>query len=283
MRNSATLSDDGHDDPDGSGRMSFLDHLEELRRRVVYSLIGIGVAAAVAMAFAERLFDFVIAPINALLPPGSYFIYTRYAEGFAIRIELVLIAASILAAPWILFQLWLFIAPGLYQREKRFAIPFVVLTTAGCVGGAAFNHYVAFRAMVQFFGEFSTATVRLTPTAESVFDLYIGMAVGMMLVFQMPTVAFFLARMGVVTARVLLQHFKHAVLAAFVIGAVVTASADPWNQTILAGTILALYAVCIAIAAIFGRKPHPGDLATVLVFASAPLWGSNVVPFRKRS
>lgn len=282
MRDSGALLDTHDEDPDDSGRMSFIDHLEELRKRIIYALIGIGVAAVVAMAFTERIFNFVMAPVNALLPRGGYLIYTRLAEGFMIRLELLLIAAVILAAPWVLFQVWLFIAPGLYQREKRFAIPFVVLTTTGCVAGAIVNHYVAFRAMMQFFGEFSTATVRLTPTAESVFDTYVGMALGLMLVFQMPTIAFFLARMGMVTSRFLLRHFGHAVLMAFIVAAVVTPSTDPWNQTVLGTTMIALYVVCIGIVALFGRTRHPRAAAGLLICATAPLWGRNVVPFRTR-
>ena len=275
------LLDDDLDDADDSGRMSFLEHLEELRKRIVYALIGIGVAAIVAMAFTERIFNFVMAPVSALLPRGGHLIYTRLAEGFMIRLELLLIAAVILAAPWVLFQVWLFIAPALFQREKRFAIPFVLLTTTGCVAGAIFNHYVAFRAMMQFFGGFSTATVRLTPTAESVFDTYVGMALGLMLVFQMPTIAFFLARMGIVTARFLLRHFGHAGLGSFIVAAVVTPSTDPWNQTVLGVTMTALYVVCIAIAAVFGRKRRSSTVAGLLICATAPVWGRNVVPFRR--
>ena len=257
--------------------------MNSVRKRIVYALIGIGVAAIVAMAFTERIFNFVMAPVSALLPRGGYLIYTRLAEGFMIRLELLLIAAVILAAPWVLFQVWLFIAPGLYQREKRFAIPFVLLTTAGCVAGAIFNHYVAFRAMMQFFGGFSTAAVRLTPTAESVFDTYVGMALGLMLVFQMPTIAFFLARMGMVTARFLLRHFGHAVLGSFIVAAVVTPSTDPWNQTVLGVTMTALYVVCIAIAAVFGRKTRSSNVAGLLICATAPVWSRNVVPLRRRA
>jgi sec-independent protein translocase protein TatC len=279
MRNPGALLDNHGEEPEDSGRMSFLDHLEELRKRIIHAVIGLGVAAVVAMAFTERLFNFVVEPARRLLPAGGYFIYTRVGEGFAIRVELVLIAATILAAPWILLQVWLFIAPGLYQREKRFAIPFVVLTSAGCLSGAAFNHYVAFRAMMQFFAEFSTDAVRLTPTAESVFDMYVGMAAGMMLVFQMPTIAFFLARMGVVSAHFLLRHFKYAVLIAFVVAAIVTPSPDPWDQSVLAATMIGLYVVCIAIAAVFGQNKRSSDVAGLLLVAAVPAWGARILPF----
>lgn len=136
---------------------------------------------------------------------------------------------------------------------------------------------------MQFFGGFSTAAVRLTPTAESVFDTYVGMALGLMLVFQMPTIAFFLARMGMVTARFLLRHFGHAVLGSFIVAAVVTPSTDPWNQTVLGVTMTALYVVCIAIAAVFGRKTRSSNVAGLLICATAPVWSRNVVPFRRRA
>jgi sec-independent protein translocase protein TatC len=252
------------DDP--GGQMSFLDHLEELRTRLIYASIGVAIGVAIAFVFITPIFDFIVAPLQALLPPGSAFISTRPAEMLGVYIQIALIAATVLAAPWIMYQVWRFIAPGLYRHERRYVIPFVTLTSVGFVSGALFNHYVAFRLMMTFFAGLSGATVRFMPGIESVFDLYVRMLFGMGLVFQMPTVAYFLATMGVVTAGWLLRQFKYAVLLSVVIAAVVTPSSDPWNQLILAGTMLALYVVCIGIVALFGRTPARDRTATVLIF-----------------
>ena len=179
--------------PESAGQMSFLDHLEDLRQRLLLACLGLIVGMVVSLAVVRRVFDFVFVPINAQLPPGSHFIYIRPGESLSIYIQLTLISGAVLAAPWILLQVWLFIAPALYQREKRFAIPFVLLTSVGCVAGALFSHFFAFPSMMAFFAGFDTPTVRFLPSVEPVFDLYIRLLLGMVVVFQMPTVAFFLA------------------------------------------------------------------------------------------
>jgi sec-independent protein translocase protein TatC len=250
---------------DRSGRMSFIEHLEELRRRIIHAAAGLALGLIVAFAFIRPIFEFIIAPLNALLPPGSIFISTGVAELFGVYVQIGLIAATALTSPWLMYQLWRFIAPGLYQHEKRFVIPFVTLTSAGFVGGALFNHYVAFRLLVTFFAGLSTDTVRFMPSIGPVFALYIRMLFGLGLVFQMPTVAYFLARMGVVTAKGLVSKFKYAVLGAVIIAAVVTPSPDAWNQLILAGTMLVLYLVCIGIVAVFGRSAPDRSMAASVV------------------
>jgi sec-independent protein translocase protein TatC len=127
---------------------------------------------------------------------------------FGVYVQIALIAATTFAAPWIMFQVWRFIAPGLYRHEKKYVIPFVTLTSVGFVVGALFNHYVAFRLLMTFFAGLSTDTVRFMPSIEPVFGLYVRMLFGLGLVFQMPTVAYFLARMGVVTTRSLIHKFN---------------------------------------------------------------------------
>jgi sec-independent protein translocase protein TatC len=153
-----------------------------------------------------------------------------------------------------MYQVWLFIAPGLYANEKRFAVPFVLLSTTGFVGGAAFNHYIVFPFMIRFFASFNTADLVFMPRLEDVFDLYTKMLIGMGLVFQMPTVVFFLAKMRMVTARFLFRNTKFAVLIIFVVAAVVTPSGDMITQAIFAAPMLGLYALSIVIAWIVSPK-----------------------------
>jgi sec-independent protein translocase protein TatC len=267
--------------PDDAGAMSFVEHLEELRNRIIAAVVGVGVCVGVATFFAQPLIDFIFTPINRFLPPNGRFITIQPAEGFSIYVQVVVMSGAILAAPWILYQVWLFIAPGLYQREKRFAIPFVVLTTLGCVSGALFSHFIAFPALMEFFAGFSITSVVNTPTAQSVFDLYVRLLIGMAIVFQMPTIAFFLAKLGVVTARFLLSKMRHAVLILFVVAAIVTPSTDPWNQMILAGTMIGLYAVCILIVAVFGRRPARDEAMALFVCASASVLRGKVLRFER--
>ena len=152
------------------------------------------------------------------------------------------------AAPVIAYQLWRFIAPGLYAKEKRFAVPFVVLITIGSIGAGLFTHYVMFPATIGFLAGFHSRSMTFMPRVEDTFDLYKMMLLGMIVVFQIPTVVFFLAKMHLVTARLLWRHVKYAVLIAFVAAAVLTPSSDPWNQMIFAAPMLVLYVASIGIA-----------------------------------
>lgn len=272
MSASAAARKNSAPDQDDAGRMPFLEHLEELRKRIIYAAAGVGVGLIVAFAFITPIFDFIITPLTDLLPPGSTFISTTFAEMFGVYVQIAFIGATALASPWIMYQVWRFIAPGLYANEKRFVIPFVTLTSIGFIAGALFNHYVAFRLLMTFFAGLSTDTVRLMPSIGPAFALYIRMLFGLGLVFQMPTVAFFLARMGVVTARSMIRHFKYAVLVAVVLGAIVTPSPDAWNQLILAGTIVALYAVSIGIVAVFGRRAQTSAVNALMFPAGWWLW-----------
>jgi sec-independent protein translocase protein TatC len=239
--------DDDRDLDDREG-MSFLDHLEEFRKRLINSLIAVAVAMVLAFFFIDRIVAFVMSPAVRMLPPGSKLIYTEPTEAFVLDINVALIAGIVLAAPFIMYQVWLFIAPGLYSKEKRLVIPFVGLTTLGVLGGAAFAHYVVFPSMIAFFGTFQSTELSFMPKLRDTYDLYIKMVLGMIVVFQIPTIIYFLARMGVVTARFLWQHFRYAILLAFIAAAVLTPSADPWNQTVFAGPIIGLYLLSIGIA-----------------------------------
>jgi sec-independent protein translocase protein TatC len=242
---------------EGAGKMSFLEHLDELRTRIMYALISLAVGAAIAFIFIQRIYDFVMRPMQAMLPPGGHLIFTQAPEAFMLYIRIGIIAGLIIASPLILFQVWLFVAPALYAKERRFAIPFVLFATIGCVGGAAFGHYVVFPLMWKFFGTFQSDIITFMPRVEDAFGLYIKMVVSMAVVFQMPTIVFFLAKMGVVTARWMLRYFKYAVLVIFIVAAVITPSADMASQMIVGVPMVALYVISIAIAWAFGKKRKP--------------------------
>ena len=228
--------------------MAFLEHLDELRTRIIRSSIAIALGAVIAFAFIDRIVDFVLAPARKSLPSGAILIYTSPGEAFALYMQVAIMAGAVLASPFVMFQVWRFIAPALYSREKRLAIPFVVLSSGGLIGGALFSHFVVFPAMMAFFGTFSSSQLQFLPRLEDAFDLYTKMLIGMIAVFQMPTITFFLAKMRVITARFLARHIKYAVLIIFIVAAVLTPSSDPWNQIIFAVPMIGLYLLGIVIA-----------------------------------
>jgi sec-independent protein translocase protein TatC len=254
---SGAFPPDLEDDDDGAGKMSFLEHLDELRKRIVQACLGVAVGVLVGFAFITPIVNFILTPTWKVLPAGSRMIYTQPGEAFGLYIQIGLIVGAVLAAPWIMYQVWLFIAPGLYANEKRLAVPFVLMSTTGFIAGAAFNHYIVFPFMIRFFASFNTADLVFMPRLEDVFDLYAKMLIGMGIVFQMPTIVYFLAKMRMITARFLIRHIKYAILIIFIIAAVITPTGDMITQTIFAAPMLGLYALSILIAWMVRPKAEP--------------------------
>jgi sec-independent protein translocase protein TatC len=242
------LLPDESDESMDAAKMGFLEHLDELRKRLIRSLIAVGGGMLVAFWFVDRLGDFILAPTLRTLPTGEALVYTKPGEGFAFYLDVALIGGVVLAAPVVMYQVWCFIAPGLYAKEKRFAFPFVALTTLGSLGGALFTHYIMFPTTIAFLGAFHSPSMKFMPRVEDTFELYKGMMLGMVAVFQLPTLIFFLAKMGLVTARLLWRNIKYAILLIFIAAAVLTSSPDMWNQTLFAAPMLVLYLISIVIA-----------------------------------
>ena len=251
---------DEDDDVDGSSKMSFLEHLEELRKRLIYSAYSLLAGCAIAYIFIQRIFDFVMLPMQHMLPGGNKLIYTAGAEPFMLYLKIGLIAGIFFSSPLIIWQLWKFISPGLYTHEKKFAIPFVLLSTIFFVLGGLFSHYIAFPWTWKFFISFSTDYMVFLPKIDEAFSLYTKMLLGFGLVFEMPTLVFFLARMGVITAKMLWAYFKYAILVIAIVAAVVSPGTDMMSMMIMAVPMWGLYIISIAIAFIFGKKKkRPAD------------------------
>ena len=159
-----------------------------------------------------------------------------------------------LAIPVILYQMWRFVAPGLYAREKRFAIPFVVFSSLFFLGGALFSHFVLFRLAWGFLADFGTDFMEFMPRIQPAFSLYVRLTLACGVVFQMPTLVFFLARVGAVTPRFLLRNTKYAVLLIFIFAAILTPTGDPVTLTVMAAPMILLYGFSILIAWIFRRR-----------------------------
>ena len=241
------ISDD-EDRDDGGARMGFLEHLDELRMRLIRACIAIGAGMVVSFAFMNRLADLVLSAVESSIPAGSEVIYTRPGEGFSFYLDLSLMGGLVLAAPFVTYQVWRFIAPGLHTNEKRLLVPFLLLAVGGSIAGALFSHHVLFPSMMAFFGAFDSPRMRFVPRIEETFALYKNTLIGMIVVFQIPTLIFVLARLGLVSARFLWRHLNYAVLAAVVAAALLTPSPDPWNQLVFAAPMIVMYVLGIGIA-----------------------------------
>jgi sec-independent protein translocase protein TatC len=254
------LRDRDDDELDGAGgKMSFLEHLDELRKRLIASVYALVVGCVISFIFVNYTEAFILAPLQQMMPNGQRLVFTAPMEGFMTMMKIGALGGLFIALPFIILQLWLFVAPGLYAYEKRFAIPFVLLGTFFFVGGAAFSHYVAFPYSWKFFLGFENEYIQFLPKLSDVFSLWVKMLLAFGVIFQMPTIVFFLARMGMVTAGFLIKHTKYAVLIIFILGAVLSPGTDVVSQALMAGPMIVLYGVSIGIAWMFGKQTAIAD------------------------
>jgi sec-independent protein translocase protein TatC len=249
------------DEEPPEGRMTFLEHLDELRKRITHAVVALLVGFLIAFAFINSIVDFVYQRLAADIPGGA-FIYTDPGEAFFIWIKIAAIAGLLISSPYVMWQVWLFIAPGLYANEKKLAVPFVVFASGLFISGAAFSHYVLFPLAWHFFASFSNEFIKFTPRVEPVFDLYVRLVLACGLIFQLPMLIFALARFGIVTAGFLIRNFKYAVLIMFVAAAIVTPDGSVVNQVVMAAPMIVLYIISIAVAWIFGKKRTADEPAT---------------------
>jgi sec-independent protein translocase protein TatC len=234
--------------------MSFLDHLDELRRRILFSLYALVASCCVTFWFLNQMFDYLTAYFRQY---GGTLIYTQPMGGFMFSLKIGVLAGLIISAPFIFSQIWLFVAPGLYAREKKVVLPFVASSSLLFFGGAYFAHFVGFPTMWQFFAGFQNANLDYFPDLSTTFSLYVKIIIGMGLVFQMPVLVFFLARFGIVTARFMLAKIKYAILLIVVAAAIITPSGDAVTLSVFAAPMFLLYVVSIGVAWIFGKKREP--------------------------
>ena len=234
-------------------KMSFLDHLDELRKRLVISLCSILVGVLVAFAFIKYIFEFIMRPLQEILPNDGRLVFTEPTEAFFLYMKVAALAGLIIAFPVIAGQTWLFIAPGLYSREKRFAIPFVALATVFFVGGALFSHFLLFPWAWGFFAGFATDYMDFLPRIQPAFSLYVKLILACGLMFQMPTLVFFLSRVGAITPGFLIRNTKYAILLIFVAAAILTPTGDPVTLSLMAAPMIVLYGLSILIAWMFEK------------------------------
>jgi sec-independent protein translocase protein TatC len=232
--------------------MTFLEHLEELRVRLVHSLIALVVGFAVCWSFHKQIFHFLTEPLRSA-HPGVKFIYTSPSEALLLYMKMAFFVGIFVAAPYVLYQVWIFISPGLYSHEKTYAIPFVAAGSFFFFAGAAFGHFWLFPLTFRFLGEFAGGDMQFMPKVDEYYSFYSWFLLGLGLVFQLPVVIFILSRIGLVTPGFLIRKFKYAVLASFVIAAIITPTPDIVPQCLLALPMLGLYLLGVGVAALFGR------------------------------
>jgi sec-independent protein translocase protein TatC len=234
-------------------RMGFFDHLEELRRRIMVSLIALFSGFLLSWYWAPKLFDFLAAPVRRALPPGENLAYTTLAEPFVLYFRVAMLAGVILASPVILWQTWLFIAPALYRHERRWTWPFLVASVVFFLSGCAFGYYQAFPMVVGFLvkmGQPFQAVITINEYLSTATKIILGLGV----CFEMPILVFFLARMGVVSERWLLAKFKYAILVIFLVAAVITPTPDITTQCVFAVPMILLYLLGVGVAWIFRKR-----------------------------
>lgn len=234
-------------------KQPFMSHLEELRKRLVWCAVAVGVGFAVAYFFSERLFQILVSPLKAVMPEGDKLIFTNLPEMFFAYLKVSFVAGILAAAPVIFYQLWLFVAPGLYQREKKLVIPFVVTSTILFVGGALFGYFIVFPFGFKFFISFANEYVTALPSVKEYFGFSIKLLFAFGMVFELPVVIFFLTKMGLVTPKILRKKRKYAILLTFAVGAILTPP-DVITQCMMAGPLILLYEIGILVSMSAGKK-----------------------------
>ena len=234
-------------------KMTFLEHLEELRQRLVRAAIYLAGGFAVCWGFREQIFAFMVEPMRKAGFTGQ-FIFTSPAEALLLYMKMAFFVGIFLAAPLILWEIWGFISPGLYKNEKKWAFPFIGMGTAFFTGGALFGHYFLFPMTFQFLYTFGGPDMQFMPRIGEYWSFYSWFLLGLGLVFQIPVVIFVLARLGLVSPGFLLRGWKFAILGSFVLSAIITPTPDVVTQTALAGPMIGLYGLGVLVAWLFGRK-----------------------------
>jgi len=225
--------------------MSLMEHLDELRKRIVHSAAYLAVGFFVSWFFRDRLVGFIQAPLNRI---GKSMVFTHPMDPLNLDLQVALVAGAILSSPFILYQVWLFIAPGLYQRERRFVVPFMAATVGLFLGGASFGYFYvlpgALKILIVDFGHNFTSMV----TIEDYTGFFRSIILGLGISFELPILIFFLAMFGIVSPKFLWKNIRYAILAVFIVAAIICPSPDPWTMCIYAVPMLALYLIGIGVA-----------------------------------
>jgi sec-independent protein translocase protein TatC len=238
------------DEKESMPTMGFLDHLEELRKRIIYSIIAVAVGFGACWGYRERLYGFMQRPIMEALHKNGMaekLVYLNPTEPFNLYLKIAALAGLFLTSPFVLYQVWMFISPGLYRNEKRYIIPFMLSTIALFTSGGYFGYRIVYPRVLTFLLEFSHQMQPMITIGEYT-QLFLSIVLGMGLIFEMPILVFFLAFMGIMSPNFMIKNFRYAIMAIFIIAAVVTPTPDALNMCIFAAPMLALYGISIGVA-----------------------------------
>jgi len=235
-------------------KLPFTAHLEELRWRLIVSFIAIGIGFLLSYGFKETIFEILIRPLIKVMGDGDKMIFTNLPEAFFTYLKVSLLSGIMLASPVIIFQVWMFIAPGLYTEERKLILPFVFLSTLFFVGGALFGYFVVFPFGFQFFLSFASENIQAFPSMKEYLSFSSKLLLAFGIVFELPLFITLMARLGLVTPSYLKQNRKYAVLLFFV-GAAIITPPDVVTQIMMAFPLMLLYELSILGAIVFQRKP----------------------------
>lgn len=248
-------------EPEGeSGKMSFLEHLDELRKRLLHIALYIALGFLVCISFAKPIYDFLAVPITSSLPDNSKLVFTKPTDPFTLYMKVGFLAGIFLTLPLTLYEVWKFIAPGLYRKEKRYIVPFLVFSIILFLSGAAFCYYVVLPPAFQFLIKLGSSFTPMI-NINDYLDLTNRMLLGFGAIFEMPILAAFLSIFGLVTAGFLWRKFKYAILAIVILAAVLSPTGDPYNLLLWTAPMILLYLLSICVAALFSWRRKVKGLA----------------------
>ncbi len=250
MSEFAAASASGDREKEPMPTMGFLDHLEELRKRIVYSIISVGAGFAICWGYHVRIYGVMQKPIMETLKAkglSEKLVYLNPTEPFNLYLKVSALAGLFLTSPFVLYQVWMFISPGLYRREKRYAVPFMISTIALFLCGGYFGYKIVYPRALDFLIDFGRQFQPMITIGEYT-QLFLSIVLGMGLIFEMPILIFFLSLMGIVSPGFMWKHFRYAILIIFVIAAIVTPTPDIINMCIFAAPMLALYVFSIGVS-----------------------------------
>ena len=248
------------EEPEEEKPMTLLEHLGELRRRLVRGFLAVLIGFFACYGFAKELFYYLSLPLLKVMPADAKFIYTGVAEGFFVDLKVSFVAGLFVACPYLFYQIWAFIAPGLYEEEKRYVAPLAFTSALFFLGGGLFCYFVVFPFAFTFFMSYSTDNIVAMLSINEYLSFALKMLIAFGLIFEMPLFSFFLSRLGIISAQWMRNVRKYAVLAVFVIAAILTPP-DVFSQLLMAAPMLVLYEISILVAAAVGKKKTKREAA----------------------
>ena len=235
-------------------KIPFTAHLEELRKRLIICCVAIGIGVVIAYGVKEKLFEILTLPLVREMRPGDKLIFTGLTEAFFTYMKISFLAGIMLASPVIIYQFWAFVGPGLYQKERRYFVPIVLLSLFFFAGGSLFCFFVVFPFAFKFFLSFATDVIQPLPSMKEYLSFASVTMLAFGLVFELPLVIVFLARLGIVTVDFLRKNRKYAILLIFLVAAILTPGPDVVSQVLMAIPLMFLYEISIIGAIFFGKK-----------------------------